>query len=104
MSREKYQNGYRAAWDETMLLDSRCLEDEKSAEVALWALFIISVTTGAAASFYRHQLQTLMSDLNLRYWEAVRNVLLTFIYPVSMLDVPCRDFYEELCQSQPDFA
>nr|POE88347.1 hypothetical protein CFP56_11576 [Quercus suber] len=102
MSLEKYTEGFHAAWSEMMLLDRHCLDDEKSAEVALWAMFIIGVTTGGRATYISQRLQTLLAHLQLHYWDAVRRVLLEFIYPVSFLDQPCKDFYRTLYLAQQD--
>lgn len=92
----KYQIGLSAAWSEAVLLDPQALAEPKSAEASLWAVFIISVTTGATANFFHHALYRLLRDLQLRYWEQVRKVLLDFIYPVSFLDEPCKHFYNNL--------
>ena len=90
----KYQVGLEAAWSEATLLSFHSLAEPKSAEASLWALFIISVTTGASANFFQQTMQGLLQDLQLRYWEQVRRVLLDFIYPVSFLDEPCKHFYD----------
>nr|POE56223.1 hypothetical protein CFP56_69176 [Quercus suber] len=102
ISLDKYTDGFHAAWSEMTLLDRQCLDDEKSAEVALWAMFIIGVTTGGRATYVSQRLHTLLAQLQLRYWDAVRRVLLEFIYPVSFLDQPCEDFYRTLYHVQPD--
>lgn len=96
----KYHTGLEAAWSEAMLLDQSVLTEQKSAEASLWAVFIISVTTGSTASFFHQLLHGLFQDLNLRYWSQVRNILLEFIYPVSFLDAPCKSFFENLQQLQ----
>ncbi|KAK3644418.1 hypothetical protein LTR56_009670 [Elasticomyces elasticus] len=98
----KYQVGLEAAWSEATLLDQGALDEPKSAEASLWAVFMIMVTTGATATFFHQQLQGLLRDLQLRYWEQVRKVLLDFIYPVSFLDEPCKSLYDTLLQ--PQFA
>lgn len=95
---QQYTDGFLAAYNETLLLDRRCLFEENSAEVALWAMFVISVTTGATASCFSEQLRALLADMQLHYWEPVRRVLLDFIYPASFLDQPCKDFYQTLCR------
>jgi hypothetical protein len=92
----KYQVGLEAAWSEATMLDKAALDEPKSAEASLWAVFIIIVTTGATANFFHNQLQGLLRDLQLQYWSEVRKVLLDFIYPVSFLDAPCKSFYESL--------
>ncbi len=81
---QKYQVGLEAAWSEAMLLDQTALDEPKSAEASLWAVFMIMVTTGATATFFHKQLHGLLQDLQLRYWEQVRKVLLDFIYPVEL--------------------
>ncbi|KAK5135428.1 hypothetical protein LTR08_005216 [Meristemomyces frigidus] len=92
----KYQIGLDTAWSEATLLDRNALTEPKSAEASLWAVFIISVTTGATANFFHQSLHSLLYDLQLQYWEQVRKVLLDFIYPVSFLDEPCKHFYDSL--------
>lgn len=92
----KYQNGLEAAWSEATLLDLNALVEPKSAEASLWAVFIISVTTGATAGFFHQLLQGLFQDLQLRSWSQVRNILLDFIYPVSFLDAPCKSYFDNL--------
>ena len=92
----KYQNGLEAAWSEAMLLDQNALSEPKSAEASLWAVFIISVTTGSTADFFHRLLQSLFEDLQLQYWSQVRNILLDFIYPVSFLDEPCKSFFQKI--------
>ena len=92
----KYKNGLDAAWSEVTLLDQGPLIDGKAAEASLWAMFIISVTTGATAQFFSHHLLGLFRDLQLTMWEQVRRVLLDFIYPASSLDEPCKSFYQTL--------
>ena len=82
------------------MLDINALAEPKAAEASLWAIFIITVTTGCSTSFFHGTLQSLFHDLQLRYWEQVRKVLLEFIYPVSFLDDPCKDFYQSLLQMQ----
>lgn len=62
---QKYQVGLEAAWSEVTTLDANALAEPKSAEASLWAVFIISVTTGATASYFRQQLQNLLRDLQL---------------------------------------
>ena len=94
----KYQVGLEAAWSEATLLNFGSLAESKSAEASLWALFIISVTTGATANFFQQTMRGLLQDLQLRYWEQVRRVLLDFIYPVSFLDEPCKHFYDSFRQ------
>ncbi|TKA78219.1 hypothetical protein B0A55_03776 [Friedmanniomyces simplex] len=97
---QKYQIGLEAAWSEATLLDRTALDEPKSAEASLWAVFMIMVTTGATATFFHQQLHDLLRDLQLRYWEQVRKVLLDFIYPVSFLDEPCKSLYDTLLQTQ----
>ena len=92
----KYQVGLEAAWSEATLLDQGALTDTKSADASLWAIFIITVTTGTTAEFFHQLLNQLLQDLNLQYWSQVRNTLLNFIYPVSFLDAPCKSFFETL--------
>lgn len=92
----KYQQGLDAAWSEAVLLDQQALAEEKSAEASLWAVFMISVTTGSTANFFHKLLQDLFRDLQLQYWQQVRNILRDFIYPVSFLDQPCKNFYDSL--------
>ncbi|KAK1053229.1 hypothetical protein LTR74_016328 [Friedmanniomyces endolithicus] len=98
---QRYQVGLEAAWSEAMLLDQTALDEPKSAEASLWAVFMIMVTTGATATFFHKQLHGLLQDLQLRYWEQVRKVLLDFIYPVSFLDELCKSLYDTL---QTQFA
>lgn len=93
---EKYERGLEAAWSEVMLLDRDALQDSKSAEASLWALFIISVTTGSTAELFFQLLRELFEDLQLYSWPQVRNTLLDFIFPVSFLDKPCKAFYDAI--------
>ncbi|KAK3070361.1 hypothetical protein LTR53_010603 [Teratosphaeriaceae sp. CCFEE 6253] len=97
---QKYQIGLEAAWSEATMLNRLALDEPKSAEASLWAVFMIMVTTGATATYFHQQLHGLLRDLQLRYWEQVRKVLLDFIYPVSFLDEPCKSLYDTLLQSQ----
>ena len=92
----KYQKGLEAAWSEAMLLDQTALKDLNAAEASLWAVFVISVTTGSTAEFFRQLLDSLFQDLRITYWSQVRDVLRDFIYPVSFLDEPCKMFYDSL--------
>ncbi|KXT04290.1 hypothetical protein AC578_7962 [Pseudocercospora eumusae] len=101
---EKYNLGFRAAWSEAMKLDQDALKEPKSAEAALWAVFIICVTCGSTITFFHRVLYDLMASLQLQYWEQVRNVLLDFIYPGSFLDEPCRAFYHKLQAGQPPIS
>ncbi|KAK5173906.1 uncharacterized protein LTR77_002587 [Saxophila tyrrhenica] len=96
----KYQTGLEAAWSEATLLDLNALAEPKSAEASLWAVFIISVTTGATANYFHQLLQGLFQDLQLRSWFQVRNILLDFIYPVSFLDEPCKSYFDSLQSMQ----
>ncbi|KAK3674656.1 hypothetical protein LTR78_005378 [Recurvomyces mirabilis] len=96
----KYQVGLNAAWSEATMLDKTALDEPKSAEASLWVMFMITVTTGATATFFHQQVLALLHDLQLSYWEQVRKVLLDFIYPVSFLDAPCKVFYDSLHQAQ----
>lgn len=98
----KYNTGLEAAWAEVVVLDQDALREPKSAEAALWAVFIISVTCGSTVNFFNQLLWGLLSDLQLRYWEQVRSILIEFIYPGSFLDEPCRQFYNKLQGNQPD--
>ena len=94
-----YDKGLEAAWSEVKLLDQKVLTDSQSAEASLWAVFVISVTTGPAtttADFFHQLLQGLCQDLQLQYWSQVRKVLLDFIYPVSFLDEPCKAFWDKM--------
>ncbi|KAF2207861.1 hypothetical protein CERZMDRAFT_7874, partial [Cercospora zeae-maydis SCOH1-5] len=93
---QNYDLGLQAAWNEAMVLDQAALQDQKSAEAALWAVFVISVTCGSTATFYHHLLYSLMQDLQLAHWSQVRNVLLDFIYPGSFIDAPMQHFYQKL--------
>lgn len=97
---QKYNSGLAAAWAEVIVLDQNVLKEPKSAEAALWAIFIISVTCGSTVAFYQQLLWGLMQDLQLQYWEQVRKVLLDFIYPGSFLDEPCKKFYDSLRDGQ----
>ena len=90
----KYQTGLEAAWSEATLLDQGALTEPKSAEASLWAVFIISVTTGSTAEYFHQLLRSLLHDLQLQVWSQVRNILLDFIYPVSFLDEPCKLFFD----------
>lgn len=94
----KYMSGLEAVWSEATVLDQNALKEPKSAEVALWALFMISVTCRSTVHLLHFQqlLWGLLQDLQLRYWNQVRNVLLDFIYPGSFLDQPCKEFYDQL--------
>lgn len=94
----KYNAGLVAAWSEVIMMDQGALSEPKTAQASLWAVFIISVTTGAgaAASIFHQLLHTLFQDLNVRVWEHVRSILLEFIFPVSFLDEPCRHFFDSL--------
>ncbi|KAM0719839.1 hypothetical protein Q7P37_003974 [Cladosporium fusiforme] len=94
----KYNAGLIAAWAEVMMMDQAALTEPKTAQASLWAVFIISVTTGAGAatSIFHRLLHTLFQDLNVRVWEHVRCILLEFIFPVSFLDEPCRNFFDGL--------
>ena len=92
----KYQTGLEAAWSEAMLLDQGALTEPKSAEASLWAIFIITVTTGSTAEFFHRMLQSLLEDLQLQYWSQVRKILLDFIYPGSFLDEPCQMFFDKI--------
>ena len=98
---KKYQTGLEAAWSEAMLLDQGALSEPKSAEASLWAIFIISVTTGSTAEYFNKMLSSLLQDLQLQHWPDVRKVLLDFIYPVSFLDEPCRLFFNSISTLQP---
>lgn len=95
---DKYMSGLEAVWSEATVLDQNALKEPKSAEVALWALFVISVTCRSTVHLLHFQqlLWGLLQDLQLRYWDQVRNVLLDFIYPGSFLDQPCKEFYDRL--------
>ncbi|CAK3896278.1 Hypothetical predicted protein [Lecanosticta acicola] len=99
---QKYSFGLEAAWSEATVLDQNALKEPKSAEAALWSLFIISVTCNSTVHLLHFQqlLWGLLQDLQLRYWEQVRNVLLDFIYPGSFLDEPCKAFYDQLQNGQ----
>lgn len=97
---QKYKHGLDAAWSEAVLLDQNALAEPKSAEASLWAVFIISVTTGATANYFHQLLHGLFNDLQLRSWFQVRSVLLDFIYPVSFLDEPCKSYFDNLQQLQ----
>ncbi|KAK3713061.1 hypothetical protein LTR37_008746 [Vermiconidia calcicola] len=101
---QKYRTGLEAAWSEATLLDQNALAEPKSAEASLWAVFIISVTTGATTSFFHQLLRGLCEDLQLRYWSQVRQILLDFIYPVSFLDEPCKSFFEKFQRLQIGFV
>ena len=94
----KYNAGLQAAWSEVILLDRDALSEPKTAQASLWAVFVISVTTGsgAAAEFFHQLLHSLLQDLNLHLWDQVRRTLLDFIYPVSFLDEPCKLFFQRL--------
>lgn len=91
----KYRSGLEAARQEALVLDQNALKDAKSAEAALWAVFIISVTSGYVASFSQ-LIFGLLEDLQLRHWGEVRNVLINFLYPGASLDGPCKQFYNDL--------
>lgn len=97
---QKYNVGLEAAWSEATTLDQAPLQEPKAAEASLWAVFIISVTTGASVEFFDQRLHALLRDLQLEYWEQVRKVLLDFTYPVSFLDEPCKAFYNHLNRIQ----
>lgn len=101
-----YDKGLEAAWSEVTLLDQQALSDSRSAEASLWAVFIISVTTGTkdgtGVSFFQRVLMGLLQDLQLQAWADVRKILLDFIYPVSFLDEPCRAFWEKVQDSGGD--
>lgn len=96
----KYNAGLGAAWAEVLTMDQAALTEPKTAQVSLWAIFIISVTTGADSTvrLFHSALHNLMSDLNLKGWIDVRTTLLEFIFPVSFLDEPCRRYYDGLQQ------
>lgn len=94
----EYDAGLTAAWSEVVTMDQGALSEPKTAQASLWAVFIISVTTGAgaAASIFHQLLHTLFQDLNVQIWEHVRGILLEFIFPVSFLDEPCKNFFHGL--------
>lgn len=97
---QKYNLGLQAAWDEALVLDQEVLKDQKSAEAALWAIFVISVTCGSTLQLFHRVLRALMQDLQLVQWNQVRNVLLDFIYPGSFIDAPMQQFYQKLHSGQ----
>lgn len=94
----KYNAGLTAAWSEAIMMDQGVLAEPKTAQASIWAIMIISVTTGAgaAASVFHQVLHTLFQDLNVQAWEHVRSILLDFIFPVSFLDEPCKRFFHGL--------
>jgi hypothetical protein len=94
----KYNAGLTAAWSEVISMDQGALAEPKTAQASIWAIMIISVTTGAgaAASVFHHILHNLFQDLNVQAWEHVRSILLDFIFPVSFLDEPCKRFFHGL--------
>jgi len=94
----KYNAGLVAAWAEALTMNQAALREPKTAQVALWAIFIISVTTGADVTrrLFHSVLHSILSDLNLSAWNDVRVTLLEFIFPVSFLDEPCQRFLSEL--------
>lgn len=94
----KYNAGLMAAWSEVTMMDQAALTEPKTAQASIWAIIIISVTTGAgaAASIFHQLLYTLFQDLNVQAWEHVRSILLEFIFPVSFLDEPCKRFFHNL--------
>lgn len=100
-SNHNYNLGLQAAWDEALVLDQDALKEPKSAEAALWAVFVISVTCGSTVKFFHQLLYNLCHDLQLFYWEQVRHVLLGFIYPGSFLDEPCRTLWYTLQNNTP---
>lgn len=102
-SEKAYKSGLDAAWLEVTMLDQNALSplmEPHTAPASLWAVFIISVTTGASATagLFHDLLRQLFEFLDLRRWEQVRGVLLDFIYPVSFLDQPCKEFWLKLCE------
>lgn len=97
---QNYNLGLQAAWDEALILDQEVLKDQKAAEAALWAIFVISVTCGSTVKFFHRLLLGLMQDLQLAQWNQVRNVLLDFIYPGSFIDAPMQQFYHKLQHEQ----
>lgn len=94
----KYNEGLMAAWSEVAMMDQGALAEPKTAQASLWAVFIISVTTGvgAATSIFHQLLHNLFQDLGVQVWEHVRSILLEFIFPVSFLDEPCKHFFNGL--------
>ena len=94
----KYNAGLTAAWSEVTMMDQGALAEPKTAQASIWAIMIISVTTGAgsAASIFHQLLHTLFQDLGVQAWEHVRSILLDFIFPVSFLDEPCKRFFQGL--------
>lgn len=94
----KYHAGLMAAWSEVTMMDQGALTEPKTAQASIWAIIIISVTTGAgaAAKIFHQLLHTLFQDLNVQAWEHVRSILLEFIFPVSFLDEPCKRFFHGL--------
>jgi hypothetical protein len=93
-----YHAGLMAAWSEVTMMDQGALTEPKTAQASIWAIVIISVTTGAgaAAKIFHQLLHTLFQDLNVQAWEHVRSILLEFIFPVSFLDEPCKRFFHGL--------
>lgn len=91
----RYEAGLHAAWSEVTMMDQAALTEPKTAQASLWAIIIISVTTGigATADFFHTLLHNLLRDLNISMWEQVRTMLLDYIYPVSLLDEPCKRFF-----------
>lgn len=98
---QNYNLGLAAAWEEALVLDPRVLQEPKCTEAAIWAMFIISVTCESPVGFFHQALRDLMRDLQLHYWEQVRGVLLDFIYPGSVIEGPCRRFWETLQGQAP---
>lgn len=94
-----YKSGLEAALQEATVLDQNALKDSKSAEAALWAVFIISVTCGSAV-FFSQLIFSLLNDLQLQKWADVRSVLINFIYPGGTIDGACKQFYDRLFDSQ----
>lgn len=95
-SESKYQAGLNHAWSEATYLDQTALAEPKSADASLWAIFIINVTTGSTESFFHVLLHRLLQYLELRSWCGVRQILQRFIYPASILEAPCKSFFERL--------
>ena len=98
--RESLAEGLASAWHDARALNSEPLLERHVAEAALWAVFMIVVTTGAPLGGCPTTSLVLLERLQLGSWAVLREMLLGFVFPVSFMDLHCQALYDTITRTR----
>lgn len=96
VSRDERQAGCLALYDEAQAMQPDLIVGTFYEGMVLWSLFVIVAMASRLELKHRTVIRKMIQRRHIRTWEQMREHLLLFIYPASLLDTGCRWLWDEL--------